>query len=107
VGYNGLDPISKANILTIDKLLNAIQDWETIINKRHRKFVLFYLNNKNDLIATGKNFNFSSNDMLSIFWRVQKLLQIEYNERFNAGLIRGKILFVTQTTIHSKKKKSS
>ncbi|MNB94634.1 hypothetical protein D3C81_428310 [compost metagenome] len=90
-----LSVVSKANMSIVDKLIQALPDWENIIIKRHIKFVESYVENNFNLEKVGEEFNYSNNDMLSIFWRIQKKLTTEYDERIEKGIIAKPIVFIS------------
>ena len=92
--YTQLDYISKANMSIVDDLLNRMPDWEEFILPRRQKFIKSYLENGRDLRKTAEEFDFSIQDMLSIFWRIQKELQAEHKKRLSSGEVNKKIVIV-------------
>ncbi|MNT83295.1 hypothetical protein D3C72_2231390 [compost metagenome] len=91
-----LNPTSKANMSIVDKLLDKLPDWEDIIIVRHVKFVESYINNNRNLEIVAKEFEYSNSDMLGIFWRIQKQLQLEHSRRVEAGIIEKSVVFVVK-----------
>lgn len=91
--YTFSNPIQQANMVIVDKLLERLPDWESFILHRHHKFIKAYINNK-DLATAGEEFNFSKNDMLAIFWRIQKQLQLEHSSRVRDGKMNKQTAFV-------------
>lgn len=89
-----VDFISKANMAVVNELLDRLPDWENFLLKRHHKFVKHYLENGRDLRKTGEKFDFSYNDMLSIFWRIQKQLQTEHSKRIGNGILEKKVVVI-------------
>lgn len=76
---------SRADMETVNYLLDSIPDWENVLIRRHVKFVREYEMTERDLRAAGATFFFSEEDMQSVFWRIQKTLLAEYVERFRTG----------------------
>lgn len=93
---NGLNITKKANMRIIDDLLIRIPDWENVLKQRHVKFVNCYLQNKKSINKVSKEFYFSEDDILTIFWRIQKQLQIEHSNRVFSNVLNKKIIFVKE-----------
>jgi hypothetical protein len=79
--------LSRADMPTVEYLLKVIPDWNRVVIERQQKFITAYFQYKGKLDVIGKAYNFSSKDMLSIYWRIQKVLIMEYVPR----VLKGKI----------------
>lgn len=77
-----------ADMETINYLLDTIKDWDTILTQRHVKYVQAYEQYKRQIKMVAAVYNFTESDMLSIFWRIQRQLFVEYINRASNGLIK-------------------
>jgi hypothetical protein len=88
-----------ANMVYVNELLDKIQDWDKVLIKRHVKFVEAYLDNNKNLEAAGRKFYFTKQDMLRIFWRIQKQLHEEYQKRLKKKEAERKRIIISRQDV--------
>lgn len=77
-----------ANMNVVNKLIEIIPDWANVVIPRHVKFIKSYENSGRNLSKAGMDYNYSKNDMLSIFLRIERTLKAEYDKRVKEGKIK-------------------
>lgn len=70
----------RADMELFDFLLKAVPEWDKYIIERHRKYVRAYLESNRSLSYVSMKFDFTEDDIRSIFWRVQRYLMYAFIE---------------------------